>query len=454
MMPSKKRRPTPSRKEKRNPSGVVLIQGGWAILEDEVARVDLRVENGRIVAIGTRLAANGARVIDARGKIVMPGLVQAHTQVCHTLFRGAGRGFDALAAMRERVWPLEGALGVEDLRAAVRLGIAELLLGGTTTILDMGSVRHAEVAFEEALRLGIRYVGGKSIMDHGQGFPANLRESADDAMAESLELCSTWHGADDGRLRYAFSPSMVMCCSDNLLERAAEAARERGVLIHTHTAESGDEVTVVRDRTGHAPVEHLHALGVTGSTTVLAHVIWVSMVERRMLQERRTKVVHCPSANLQLGSGVARIPDLLRDGLLVGLGAASAAYSDSLDGFAEMRIAALIHNARGGLHVSGKTAFSMATHRGAEILGLEDVGTLAVGKQADVVILATQRPHMHPLADDIINRVVFAGCAADVEMVMVDGKVLVEGGELLTSKIGPIIREANARAAEVVARVD
>jgi cytosine/adenosine deaminase-related metal-dependent hydrolase len=292
------------------------------------------------------------------------------------LFRGQPEGLDLLGWLRERIWPLEGAMEKEDLRAACRLGMVELLRGGTTAILDMGVVRHGDVLFEEAKKTGIRYTGGKTIMDQGQGLPRGLRETTEEALAESLRLCDEWHGTSRGRLRCALAPRFALSATAEAHRRCAEEARRRGLLLHTHAAESSEEVALVRERTGLGNVEYLHSLGCLGPELVLAHGIWLSAAERRLLAESNTRLVHCPSANLKLASGTARVPELLSHGILVALGSDGAACNDNLDGFHEMRMAALLHKVRDGPGaIPAVTALRMATRNGALALGLDDVGT-------------------------------------------------------------------------------
>ncbi|MEE8410219.1 MAG: 5'-deoxyadenosine deaminase [Myxococcota bacterium] len=440
-------------------AGGLLIRGGWVVTmdaSDTVGRLDVRIADGRIVEIGEKLKARGvARLIDAKGVVVMPGLVQAHVHLCQSLFRAQAEDVDLLTWLRERIWPLEGALEARDMRAAVGLGLTELLLGGTTCILDMGTVRHGDIPFEEAKRFGIRFTGGKAIMDQGQGYPAGLRETTDEAIEESVRLCDAWHGAADGRLRYAFSPRFALSCSKEAIRRCVEEARRRGALLHTHAAENSEEVALVRERTQLGNIEYLHSLGFTGEDVLLAHCIWISVQERRLLRETKTRVIHCPSANLKLGSGIARIAEMLDDEIMIALGADGVACNNTLDGFFEMRLAALLHRARGGPQaMSAKTALRLATRGGALALGLTDVGSIEVGHQADLTLLDFHRPHVWPNLGDLHSRIVFSARSADVQTVIVGGKTLVDSGELCTGDLAKVLKSAQSAAERVTARVD
>ncbi len=442
----------------RRKGGGLLIRGGFVVTvdaSDSEGRLDLLIDDGRISALGPHLSERGVeRVIDARDMIVMPGLVQAHVHVCQTLFRGQADDMDLLTWLRERIWPLEGGLEAEDLRAGARLGFAELLLGGTTAILDMGTVRHSDVLFEEAMAMGLRYTGGKTIMDQGQGYPLGLRETTEQALSESARLCERWHGQANGRLRYAFSPRFVLSCTEKAMRGVVAQARQKGCLLHTHAAESAEEVALVRERTGMGNVEYLHHLGFSGRDVVLAHGIWLASEERRLLRETGTHIAHCPSANLKLASGIARVAELLGEGVHVALGADGAACNNLLDGFGEMRLAALLHKVHSGPQaVSAATALRLATRAGALALGLTDTGSLAVGQRADLLLLDVHRPHLWPHLGSLASRVVYSGRASDVHTVCIDGNVVVEAGRLMTGNVQKIGRAAQAAALRVAARV-
>lgn len=431
-----------------------LIRGGTLITvdaEDRVLRADLLIEGGRIARIAPRIPARGVdEVIEAKGRIAIPGFVQCHIHLCQTLFRGLADDLVLLDWLANRIWPLEAALEPKDLQAAARLGIAELLLGGTTAILDMGTVHHTEVLFEEARRMGIRYVGGKCIMDQGRGYPSRLKDSTEAAIAESVELCERYHGSADGRLRYAFSPRFALSSSEEAMRRSVTEARARGALLHTHASENSEEVEIVRERTGMGNFEYLHSIGFAGPDVLIAHGIWLSPTERKLLRESETRIVHCPSANLKLASGIARIPELMQAQVPLALGADGAGCNNTLDAFMEMRLAALLHKVRSGpTAVPAARALRLATADGAKALGLHDCGTLEVGKRADLVLLDLQKPHAMPSTGDPISRVVYSARASDVHTVLVDGRVLVREGALTPLKLKRILRDADEAAARV-----
>lgn len=432
----------------------LLVRGATLVTVDDENRVfqgDLKIVDGRIVELGSKLSAKGIdRVIKGKGLVAMPGFVQAHIHLCQTLFRGQADDMELLTWLSSRIWPMEAALSEADLRASARLGLAEVLLAGTTSILDMGTVNHSHVLFEEAKRFGIRYTGGKCMMDQGHGFPAALRQSTEDALNESIELCERFHGTQDGRLRYAFAPRFVLSCSEELMKATVVAARERGALLHTHSSENAEEVEIVRDRTGMGNVEYLDSIGFSGPDVLLAHGIWLSPKERAILRETKTRIVHCPSANLKLASGIARIAEMMDQGVSLALGADGAACNNNLDPFVEMRFAALLHKVRSGpTAVPAARALRLATRDGAEALGLEDVGFLAEGKRADLVLLDLNKPHAVPELADPVSRIVYSARASDVHTVIVDGRVVVDEGELVPLSQKGILKGANQAAERV-----
>src|SRR5215210_707315 len=231
----------------------VLIKGGAVVTMDAAERVldgDVLVRGRRIEAVGFDLSAAQADVtIDARGCAVLPGFVQTHVHLCQTLFRGAADDLSLLDWLKRRVWPLEAAHDADSLRASARLGVAEMIRGGTTCALTMETVRHTEEVFRVVEESGFRATVGKCMRDKGDEVPAGLREETEDSLAESLALLERWHGRADGRVRYCFAPRFAVSCTRELLEGVAALARERGVMVHTHASENISECELVERET-------------------------------------------------------------------------------------------------------------------------------------------------------------------------------------------------------------
>src|SRR6266699_3320589 len=415
-----------------------------------VLDADVLVEDGRIRTVGRSDGRTAGRskpaVIDCEGLVVLPGLVQAHIHLCQTLFRGLADDLSLEAWLAQRIWPLEAAHTEASIHASAMLGAAELLLGGTTAILDMETVRHTGAAFEALESIGIRATAGKCLMDAPTN-PGALREPTDRALTESADLCAKWHGAAGGRLRYCFAPRFAPSCTGPLLRAVSDLAERTGATIHTHAAETPLELDTVRRETGHDEIAYLDSVGISGPRAALAHCVWVDKDDIAVLARQRTNIVHCPSSNLKLGSGIAPIPEMQAAGCRVGIGADGAPCNNRLDAFAEMRLAALIQKPRLGPEVMpAPILLELATLGGARALGREsEIGSIEVGKCADAVVLDLAAPHAQPEDADLISRIVYSAQPADVRHVIVDGRIVVRDGVLKTADVDEVRRTANAQ---------
>ena len=417
-----------------------------------VVRGDVLIAEGRIARIGRGLRAPaGAQVIDCAGRAVIPGLIQAHVHLCQVLFRNHADGLELLDWLAQRIWPFEAAHDARSLGFSARLGLAELLLSGTTAILDMATVRHTGAVLEAARVSGIRYTGGKCLMDAASG---PLRESTAAALRETEALGRKWHGAEEGRIRYALCPRFVLSCTEELLGAVGRLSAEHGWLIHTHASENRAEVQRVRRKTGRDNVDYFDALGLCGPRTVLAHCVHVTPREMRTMARTRTSAVHCPGANLKLASGIARVPELIAAGVNVALGGDGAPCNNTLDAFHELRLAATLHLPRAGPRaMPACEVLAMATVHGARALGLEDeIGTLEVGKAADLTIVDLTAPHCQPAGADPHATLVYCARASDVTDVLVGGRPLVRDRKLLTLDADKLAARAGAEVRRVLQR--
>ena len=427
------------------------LAGARVVTMDAKRRVvdgDVVVEDGRIQSVevgGSR--GKTEKVVDCTGLVVIPGLVQAHIHLCQTLFRGLADDLPLEDWLARRIWPLEAAHTEESVYWSAMLGAAELLLGGTTAILDMETVRHTGAAFAALEAIGLRATAGKCLMD-APSAPPGLKETTERALQEAADLCAKWHGAAQGRLRWCFAPRFVPSCSGPLLRAVSDLAARAGATIHTHAAETPLELQMVKEQTGQDEISYLDSVGISGPRAALAHCVWVDKDDIAVLARQRTNVVHCPSSNLKLGSGIAPIPEMLAAGCRVGIGADGAPCNNRLDAFAEMRLAALIQKPRLGPDaLPAIQALELATLGGAHALGLEaEIGSIEVGKCADLIVLDLDGPHAQPEDADLISRIVYSARAADVRHVIVDGRIVVRDGVLKTADVSEIRRAANAQA--------
>ncbi len=414
---------------------------------------DLYVQDGRIAAIGDVGDVRAERVINAAGGILLPGFIQTHVHLCQTLFRGYADDLALLEWLKQRIWPMEAAHTPASLAAAARLAAAELLLGGTTTVLTMETVHDTEAVFEALEPIGLRAIVGKCMMDSDSAVPRRLLEDTAQSIDDSLALVERWNGRANGRLRAAFAPRFAVSCSRELLEAVGALSKQRRVIVHTHAAENRDEVAVVRSRTGLANVAYLDAVGLASTHLCVAHCVWVDDAEQQLLADRDVKVLHCPGSNLKLASGIAPVVAMRRRGISVSLGADGAACNNELDMFREMRLAsglqAITHGA-GAL--SARDALQMATCEGARALGMSDeIGSIEVGKRADLIVIERDRPHL-ATAPDPISAVVYAARPSDVRTTIVDGHVVVDQFQMVNTDVAAILAEARAQAQALAAR--
>lgn len=421
--------------------------------KDSIVKGDLLVRDGRIENIGGD-AAEADMVIDAAGCAVMPGFIQTHIHLCQTLFRGAADDLALIDWLKKRVWPMEAAHTAASVRASALLGIAELIKGGTTCALTMETVNHTEAVFETVDETGFRATVGKCMMDKGDEVPPALHEETEASVQESLALLDTWHGRAGGRIRYCFAPRFAVSCTRELLLTVARLARERGVMVHTHASENLKECELVETDSGLRNIAYLDSLGLSGRHVALAHCIHINEDEIEILKQTQTNVVHCPSSNLKLGSGIAPIKKMLELGVPVSLGADGAACNNRLDMFTEMRTAALLQKVLHGPEVlPAKKALRMATIDGAKALGLElEIGSLERRKRADIVVLRLDELHSAPVPVDLASLIVYSAQSSDVETVLINGLIVMSNRALLTIDEKKVIEEANREAKELLVR--
>ncbi len=435
-----------------------LLYGGTVLTlddEDPDARAaEILIQNGRIAAIGRAITVPpGTRTIDVRDHLILPGLVQGHIHLGQTFFRGLAEGRRLLPWLRERIWPLEAAHDDESAYWCGLLGAAECLLSGTTTIQDIGigpGIRGLLQAIEES---GLRAIAGKCLMDTGDGLPAALAEDTDRTLAESEELGNLFASP---RHDWVLNPRFILTCSDALWRGIRELAEKYAWPVHTHALEQRDEVEAVRHlKGGRDEIEYFADEGILAGDLCIAHGVWLDEKHYGRLAKERFSVVHCPSANLKLGSGIADVVGLRRAGIPVGVGADGAGCNNALDAFEEMRLAALLQQVKNGPgSFSGRDALALATREGARAIGLGEVtGKIAVGLRADLVVLDTTRPELwaSPRVDPH-DLVAWSAGRAHVRHVFVDGAMLVEDGRLTHLDLEEIRREATRTCAELVTR--
>lgn len=426
----------------------LLIRGATLVTvnaRDEVLVGDLAISGDKIVGVGA--APEGFspdRVIDGVDRIVMPGLINTHTHLSMTLMRNYADDLAFWPWLMEHVKPLEDHLTPEDVRIGARLGIAELIRCGTTCFHDM--YFELDQVAEEVASSGFRAVLCGAMFDNsGQG---------EKLLRAGVDLHERWHGGAAGRVTVGLGPHSAYLCSPGYLREILREAERLGCGLHIHVSETDREVAESREKHGMTPVQLLADLGCFRVPTVAAHGIYVDADDMKLLHEGRVTVAHNPDSNLKLANGIAPVQQMLASGVNVSLGTDGAASNNNLNLFEEMHLAALLQKLllRDAEALPAREVMRMATINGAKALGLGDrIGSLEPGKQADVVVVDAVRPHLAPRHDPVAL-LVYSAQGADVSMVLVDGRVLLEDGELTTIDEEKLLAQATAQTEGLLRR--
>lgn len=440
----------------------ILIRNATIITmgEDDIVRGDIFVEGNRIKRIGDCGGIQSDTVIDATDKVIIPGLIQTHVHLCQVLFRGTADDMELLDWLRERTWKLEAAHDFNTAYASAWLGCMELIRSGTTCIADMGSIMNAEADAQAMYDFGIRAKFGKAMTDFGDlppelgNLPGAFQETTQESIDQSLGLIKDWHGIDDGRLQYLFAPRGILSTSEELLLELKRLALQYRTGIHTHACENKTESKRVAEQRGTSEIKYLQSLGLTGGNLLLAHCIWVDEQDLKILQETNTRVLHCPSTNLKLASGIAPIAEMLKQGITVSLGADGAPANNNLSAFIEMRHASLLQK---GVTLDptvlpARQTFELATLNGARTLGLEnEIGSIEVGKKADLVILDLYQAHTIPHSNPY-STLVYAASSENVETVIIDGNVLFHQKKFVHFDDKEMLQKCKAESEKLIQR--
>lgn len=428
--------------------------GGAVVTMDARRRVH---EDGAVAIKGNSIAAVGARAeitrkylaretVDARGGLIIPGLINTHTHIPMTLFRGLADDLDLNEWLTKFIFPAEAASVTEDfVRVGTRLGLAEMIRGGTTTYCDMYYFEDAIA--DETARAGVRAVLGETVID----FPVPDNKTPADALRYTEKFIAKYR--NHPLITPAIAPHAPYTVAPEILRAAHALSKRTGAPFVIHIAETAKEVTDVERARGKRPVAYLASLDVLDERTIAAHLVFPDESEIRLLKQFGVGVAHNPQSNMKLASGVAPVPEMLRQGIAVGLGTDGAASNNDLNLWEEIDTAAKLHKltTRNPTTITAREAFAMATIEGARALHLERrIGSIETGKLADLVILESDALHQTP-SYDIYSQLVYATKATDVRTVIINGRTVMRERRLLTLDEGRIKRDAN-RYAETIRR--
>lgn len=423
----------------------LIVEGGTFVTMDAQMRViedgAIAVKDGRIVEVGSRaeVATKYAarEKIDGRSHIIVPGLINGHTHIPMTLFRGLADDLDLDDWLTNYIFPAEAQNVTEEfVRAGTQLGVAEMVRGGITTFADMYYFEDAIA--EETARAGVRAVLGSSVI----GFPAPDNETPAEALAYAENFIRRWQ--NHPLITPALAPHAPYTVAKQDLQKARELSDRTGAPILIHVSETRTELEDSLKEKGASPVQYLEQIGFLNNRVVAAHVVYADADDIDLLKQRGVGVVHNPQSNMKLASGVAPVPQMLSAGVRIGLGTDGAASNNNLNMWEEIDTAAKLHkvvNLNPRL-VSAPEAFAMATIRGAMALHMErDIGSLEAGKLADFVLIDANQLHLTPLYN-VYSHLVYAAQAADVRTVVIGGRVVMRDRQLLTLDEAAIKRRA------------
>ncbi|QGG48128.1 amidohydrolase family protein [Heliorestis convoluta] len=419
--------------------------------KEDIFQGHLYIENGRISALyrldeepSFALEQEDLEVIDGQDKVLLPGLVNAHTHAAMTLFRSYADDLPLMQWLNEAIWPAERKLTAEHVYWGTMLAIAEMIKAGVTVFADM-------YFFMDQVAKAVSNSGMRGHLSRGMiGFGPN----AEVALAESEDFYKSWNKGAEGRIRVWLGPHAPYTCPPDYLKKVMSLSDRLGTGLHIHLAETMTEVQDIEKAHGQRPIELMHTLGLFERPVLAAHCVHLTEEEENILVEKKVGIAHNPESNMKLASGIAPIESLRQKKAIVSLGTDGAASNNNLDLIEEMRQAAFLQKVHrlDPTALPAYSALEMATIGGAKALGWDDeIGTLEVGKKADLILINMKQPHLYPVHDPVAH-VVYSAKGSDVHTVIVDGKVLLRAGKLTTIDEEEVMAEAQKAALLLTAK--
>ncbi|OYT40963.1 MAG: amidohydrolase [Desulfurococcales archaeon ex4484_58] len=443
----------------------IYIRGGYIITMDSRRRIikdgAIAIDNHEIIDIGKREVLDkdyryhSDLVIDALNDIVLPGLINTHVHLAQGLLRACADYLPLIPWLRDRVWPLQGNYKPKEALISAQLVIAEMIMSGTTTFLETGLVGRygPDNIIEFILKSGIRAAIARHVMDQtGYADQQNilhegLIESGDKSFKDTLRLYNKYHGRGD-RVWIWFGPRTPGAVSLKLYHEIAEKARELGTGITMHLAEVREDREYLMKTFNKKPIEFAHSIGLTGSNVVLVHTVWIDDEEIKLLAKTQTSISHNPSSNAKLASGIAPVSRMVLEGVNVTLGTDGGPSNNSYDLIREMKIATLLQsvNTMNPESLRAEDLLEMVTINGAKALMIDRmVGSLEVGKRADIIVVDTHKPHLRPL-NNPVSHLVYSSMGSDVKHSIIDGELVMYNREIQTFNLEEVLEKAEKAA--------
>lgn len=422
----------------------VLIKDVSIVTQDgsrRIKRGDILIEDGTISEVAEAIDEKGDEVIDGKGKIAIPGLVNTHTHMAMTMLRGYGEDLPLHRWLEEKIWPTEAKQTPGDAAVAAELAFCEMIRSGTTSFVEM-CIHDTKHIFKAAAKAGMRGIIAQGVLDLG-----------DESKTEgNLETARSVLGYQEGDVKASIAAHAPFTCSEELLVRTKELARQNGLKYQLHVSETRKEVFDVLKRTGKYPYEYLDSIGLMDKDSIFVHGGWLTKREIELAGKRGISMSSCPVSNLKLATGaIAQITELDKAGASVCLGTDSVASNNSLDMFQTMKMASLLqkHHYWKADAIPTQKLLDFATLGGARALG-EDVGSIEAGKKADMALLE-KGPNMVP-AHDIVANLVYSAGPQNVTDVIIGGRLIMHGRELLTLDEPAILDRAEGLSREIATR--
>lgn len=437
----------------------ILIKDAFIVTmnhdKDVYEKGSILIEEDKIKAVGViedKDLLPNCEIIDAKDRIIIPGLINTHTHTSQQLGRGLADDVDLLIWLRERVWPYESNLTAEDSYISTLLCCCEQIRAGVTAFAEAGG-QFVESMAKGVSEAGIRANLCKSVMDTGIGLPPTWQKTTEEEIDKQVELFHQFHNTADGRIKSWFNIRTIFNATDELLLRTKELADQYKTGIHMHVAEIEDEINFVKEQKGATTVTHLNNLGILDKNLLAVHTVWLSDEEVEMFRDKQVKVSHNPAAAMRV-LGFAKVPRMLREGICVSIGTDGAPCNNRMNMVDEMWLTSLIHKGwrLDPQVVKAQDVLTMATINGAKAMLIDDItGSLEVGKKADLVIINPNTANMLPLHDTVAN-LVSSMNTVNIESTMCDGKWIMKDKMILSLKEDEIIREARERAEALTKR--
>ena len=407
---------------------IILIKNAFILNPNfEYEKQSLLIKNDIISEISPEIDENDVdKIIEADGKILLPGFINTHTHLSMTLFRGLADDLSLDSWLNDHIWPMEANLNGNYCYIGAMLGAVELIKSGTTTFSDMYFyMEDVARAVDDA---GIRAVLSYGMIDFGDA------EKRENEIKENLSLFKNCNGTADGRIKVFFGPHSPYTASEELLVKVRQLADEYNMGIHIHVSETQKEINDITAEKGLRPFEYLDKIGFLGPDVVAAHSVWLSDNEIEIIKRNDVKISHNPCSNMKLASGIAPVSKLIENDICVSIGTDGASSNNNLDLIEELKTASLLQK----VHtldpkvLTSDEAIAMGTIKGAEALGLDDeIGSIEVGKKADIILIDTNSANMTPDSSNLNSNIIYSANGSNVDTTICNGKILMENKKLV-----------------------